>query len=230
MTTTHRDRYLEFTISGSYYNSRKERIDFENVVGRIPMCNEEEGVGSMHVRGRFWKKWVKEAKNEDGSPRYPQSIFKKHTIHIDDVQEVFDTLPFVGKDLKSLTMDEMQHLAVAKDLRFIPKPDSGLDLRTTRARAYAAYSEKVLRKKININDEKFNFAKLPSIIISDGSTRHEESQKITNDEMIEMEQENASTDKREFTLDELKKLADEKNIQYPDDVEYKDLYSVLFSG
>lgn len=227
----HKDRYLEFTISGAYYNSRKELVDFDNVVGRIPMCNEDQGVGSMHVRGRFWRRWVKEATDpKTGELRYPQSIFKKHTVHIDDVKEVRDTLPFIGKDLKELSVEEMQHLAVAKDLRFIPRPDQPLDLRTRRIRTYAAYSEKILRKTVKWQDENFNFSKLPSVILTDRSTRRDDAKKISNEKMIEMEQENASTEKQEYTLDELKRLADENEIQYPDDVEYSDLYSALFSG
>lgn len=231
------DRYLEFTISGAYYNSRKETVDFENVKGRIPFCDEESGIGSMHVRDRFAAKWIKEALNEDGEPKYPR-IEKLRQVHIDDVREVTGTLPFVGKDIKELSIDEMQELAVAKDLRFIPLPNSGMSKRDMLIRAYVAYSDKVLKKKVEWQKEEFNFMQLPSIIL-DSVSRREQSGKISNDEMINIERDKMAqptelgakdNPKERFSLEELKTLADEKNISYPENVEFDDLYSVLFSS
>jgi hypothetical protein len=40
------DKFLEFTISGSYYNSKKEIIDFEKVKGKIPYCDEVDTVNT----------------------------------------------------------------------------------------------------------------------------------------------------------------------------------------
>lgn len=231
-------RFLEFTISGSYYNSKKEVVDFEGVKGKIPMCNEEKGVGSMHVRTRFAAKWVKAELNKDGEPKYPERIEKFKQVFIDDVQETTGELAFAGKDIKTLTVDEMQELAVAKDLRFIPLPQSGYDLREMRIRTYAAYSEKILRQKVGWQEEDFNFAKLPPIIL-DGETRHEKSEKFTNEEIINIEADKMKEKvnygerpdpKKAFTLEELKKLADDKNVQYPVDVTHDDLYEYLFGG
>lgn len=230
------DAFLEFTISGSYYDSKKETIDFEDVVGRIPMCDEDQGVGSMHVRGRFAVKWIKEALDKNEDPKYPQRIEKIRQVFVDDVVEVKGTLSFVGKDIKELSVDAMQELAVAKDLRFIPFPKSGLSKRDMLIRTYVAYSEKILLKKIKYQEEDFNFAKLPSIIL-DGETRREEGEKITNEEIIAKEQEATTTSygerdnpKDRFTIEELKSLADDKNITYPDGVEFDELYSFLFSS
>lgn len=231
------DRFLQFTISGNYYNSKKEMVDFDNVVGKIPYCDEENQVGSMHVRGRYATKWVKEAKDRDGNPRYPERIGKMRQVFIDDVVETTGTLSFVGKDIKELDIDELQDLAVAKDLRFIPLPGVGMSLRDILIAAYVAYSEKILMKKIKWQDEGFNFAKLPSIIL-DAKLRRETAEKITNDEMIEIEAKKKAPvnygdrddPKQRFTLDELKELADGKNIEYNDGVEFDELYSQLFTG
>ena len=228
------DRFLEFTISGSYYNSRDEVIDFDAIKGKIPYCDEENGVGSMHVRGRFAEKWIKEQLNDDGDPKYPDRIKKLRQVFIDDVQETTGKLSFVGKNIKELSLDEMQELAVAKDLRFIPLPNAGLSKRDILIRCYVAYAEKVLMKTIKYQEADFNFAKLPAIIL-DGGTRIDTSEKITNDEMIEREQKDTSTDdpKKRFSLAELKQLANSKNIGYDKELDkdmlFEYLYSKLFS-
>lgn len=230
------DRYLEFTISGCYYDSKKETIDFEDVVGKIPMCDEEQGLGSMHVRRRFAQKWIKAALDKNGDPKYPVRIEKLRQVFIDDIKETTGTLSFVGKDIKALSIDEMQELAVAKDLRFVPLPGAGLSKRDMLIRTYVAYSEKVLLKKIKFQEEEFNFAKLPQIIL-DSTGRTDKEGKITNEEMIAREQENTTTDlnskdnpKDRFSLVELKSLADSKNISYPSNIGFDDLYSYLFSA
>jgi hypothetical protein len=235
------DKYLEFTISGSYYNSKKEIVDFDNVTGKIPLCDEDNGVGSMHVRGRFARKWVKEAVDKNGDLRYPERINKLRQVHIDNIKQAFGTYSFIGKNIKELNVDEMQELAVAKDLRFIPLPEDGLDLRDMRVRSYVAYSEKVLRKTIKWQAEDFNFAKLPALIL-DGNLRCEEGLKISNEEIIEREANNSKPTEYgqkdnpadRFTLAELKSIADEKNIEYDqslsDDDLFRALYSKLFSA
>lgn len=231
------DKFLEFTISGSYYNSKKETVDFDGVKGRIPFCDEENGVGSMHVRGRYAAKWIRETLDANGEKKYPDRINKLRQVFVDEVVEVPGTYSFVGKDIKTLTVDEMQELAVAKDLRFIPVPDAGYDLRDMRVRTYVSYSEKVLRQKVEYQKEEFNFAELPSIIL-DGKPRREEGQKISNEEIIQQEQ-NATKPvpmgekddpRNRFTLRELKELADSKNIQYTEGVEFEELYTQLFSS
>lgn len=228
---TGRHKFLEFTISGCYYNSRKETIDFEDVKGKIPYCDEENGVGSMHVRSRYAVKWIKEAVDSKGEKLYPERIEKIRQVFIDDVQPATGTLSFVGKNIKELSIDEMQELAVAKDLRFIPIPGKGLSKRDMLIRAYVAYAEKVLFKKIKWQEPDFNFSALPDIILDD-KTRVEEGGKISNDEMIEREMSSKRTDspKARFTIEELKTIADSKNISYSDDVEFSDLYNTLFSG
>lgn len=225
------DDFLEFTISGSYYNSKKEKIDFDKVVGKIPYCDEDNGVGSMHVRGRFAAKWIKEAVGEDGKPKYPDRIDKLCQVFVDDVSEVGGDLSYVGKNIKDLSLDEMQELAVAKDLRFIPLPQTGMSKRDMLVRTYVAYADKVLNKTIKYQEAGFNYAKLPAIVL-DGELRQETSEKITNDEVIEREQKDTSTDdpKRRFTMEELKEVAQSKNVTYPRDITYEDLYTKLFKS
>ena len=228
--------FLEFTISGCYYDSKKETIDFEGVKIKIPACDEDKGIGSMHVRGRYVIKALRQAVDKDGNPKYPKRIEKIRQVFVDDVVKVKGRLSFVGKDIKELSVDEMQDLATSKDLRFIPTPQSGMSKRDMLIRTYVAYADKVLEKTIKWQEENFNFAKLPSIIL-DATSRSEESGKITNEEMIDMERNSKPTSygqrdnpEDRFTLEELKTIADSKNIRYANDVEFKDLYSALFSA
>lgn len=233
-----RHRYLQFTISGTYYNSKKELIDFEKVVGKIPFCDEEQGVGSMHVRDRFAAKWVREASKENGNLRYPDRIERMHQIFVDDVQETTGTMSFVGKSLKDLDIDEMQELAVAKDIRFIPLPKAGMSKRDMLIRTYVGYSEKVLKKTVKYQEEDFNFAKLPDIVL-DGQGRKEISQKLTNDEIVDLEADKMKAPvglgerddpKKRFSLDELRAILDGKKVAYDPDSSFDELYQKAFSG
>lgn len=227
-------RFLQFTISGSYYNSKKEIVDFDGLVGKIPDCDEDNGVGSMHVRGRFAEKWIREAVDADGKKKFPERVHKLRQVFVDDVQPTTGTLSFVGKNIKDLNVDEMQELAVAKDLRFIPLPGAGLSKRDMLTLCYVAYSEKVLLKKVKYQEEGFNFAKLPAITLT-ADSRRETSGKLTNDDIIALEQRPTLTElggrddpKARFTLAELKQVADSKQIEYPTDVSFDELYSHLF--
>ncbi len=235
------DQFLEFTITGNYHNSKKEIVDFQDVVGKIPFCDEEENqIGSMHVRGRYAEKWVREAVNKDGTKKYPERIHKMRQVFIDDVKLTTGKLSYVGKDIKELSIDEMQELAVAKDLRGVPLPNSGMSKRDMLIRTYVAYADRVLLKKIKYQEEGFNFAKLPSIIL-DGKSRKETSKKLTNEEVIAREQQPTLTGlgekddpRKRFSLDELKEIAGQKGLVYDTDKEgealFDDLYKELFGN
>ncbi len=234
--------FLEFTVSGCYYDSKKETVDYENIKIKIPACDEENGVGSMHVRGRYVTKALKAVLDKNGDQKYPKRVEKMRQVFIDDCVPAKGWLSFVGKNIKELSVDEMQDLATSKDLRFVPLPNSGLSKRDMLIRTYVAYCNKVLGEMkrykgqtIKHQEEDFNFAKLAPIFL-DSSTRTEDSLKITNEEMIEQELTAppvayGERDKPEdrFTLQELKTIADSKNVMYAPDAEFKELYNILFT-
>ncbi len=168
---------------------------------------------------------------DDGKPKYPERIAKIRQVFVDDVEMSFGKLSFVGKDIKELSNEEMQELAVAKDLRGVPLPNSSLSRREMLTLVYVAYAEKVLKKKIKHTEEGFNFTRLPSIIL-DAKTRIDKTQKITSEEIIEREQSESSTDdpRERFTMEELKEVAAQKNIEYPEGITHKDLYNMLFAA
>lgn len=226
-------KLLQVTISGSYRNSKKENIDFENVVGIVPFIDHDLAI--MHVRDRYAHVWIKAATNADGSKTYPERVEDTRQVFIDEIKEIEgEQFSFVGKDIKEMTFDEMQDLAVANDLRTVPLPKeiSGVSLREMRVEAYAAYSMRFFKHDIGKDKEGFNFASLPPLVVG-GTVSRDTSGKITNEEILEQEQKKAdikSTLKTTLTMDEMKGIAKMKNITYPENISFDALYSLLYSG
>ena len=220
-----KDKMLEFTISGSYKTAQKDIIDYENVKGVVPF--QDVDVATMHMQARYAARWIREAKGAKGETKYPERIQRVREVHVDDVKEVTGKLSFVGKDIKELTMDELQDLALAKDLRRVPLHKAS-DLRNTRVIAYVDYTDKILKgDPIKYQAEDFNFAKLPSIVL-DGGVRRDAESKVTNDEIIANEQKSSSDPKSTLTLEDLRGIAKSKNIQVGPNIGYDALYQRLY--
>lgn len=242
-------KLLEVTISGSYKGT-KETFDFDNVKGIIPVVAED--LATMHVQGRYAAPWIKAAKKKDGSPMYPERIEHMRQVFVDSIKEIeADELSYIGKDIKEMSYEELQDLATAKDLRRIPLPKelSGASIREMRQQAYWEYGAQVLgmddnqklnekrpiavERRINPMTEGYNFAKLPPMIVSDGVARRDMTQKVTNEDMIEIEQ-NAKklseTPKSQLTLDDLKGIAKQKSIAHSPNIGFDALYAKIFGG
>lgn len=220
---------LKATISGSYKTPQGDIIDFEDVSGVIPLVDEAHAF--MHIKSRYSDDWVRAAV-ADGKKLYTDRIEHMREVFMDEMKETEHDFSYVGKDIKHMTYDELQDLATAKDLRYIPLPkrQSGFSLREARVRAYIVYSEKVMNNVINENDEDFSFAELPSLIV-DGGVRKEVSKKITNEEIINQEQNNAiGKPKDNLTLEDLKDVADKKNIKYHWNIGFDKLYALLYGN
>lgn len=225
-----KDKFYQFTISGSYHNSKKEICDYEGVVVKVPFTELEE-IAVMHLQSRYAMVAIR---NDE---RYKEDrVHHLRQVFVDKTEIVEGNLSFVGKDLKELTDEEMQDLATAKDLRGIPLPkqQSSMSLRDMRVLTYIAYSEKVLGKEIDSKTREEitnNFAKQPSIIV-DGAGRVETTGKVSNDEMIEDEQRNTgegSKPEDRFTLIELKTLARQKQISFDENTkDEKKLFNYLY--
>lgn len=223
---------LKALISGSYKTTQGDIIDFEDVTGVIPLVDDEHAF--MHIKSRYAATWVKDALTSTDKKVYPERIEKVREVFLDDTDEVEANFSYVGKDIKKMDYDELQDLATAKDLRYIPLPKriSGFSLREARMRAYICYSEKVLDKIIDQNEEGFNFAKLPELVV-DAGARVEASKTVTNDEVIDNEMQHHVNNKRpeaDLSLDELKRIADDKGIRYHWNVGRDKLYAALYGG
>jgi len=222
---------LKVTISGSYKTAQGDIIDFEDVSGVIPFVDEDHAF--MHIKSRHAASWIKSMLKENGEKMYGERIEKIRQVFMDDIEEVKADFSYVGKDIKQMSYDELQDLATAKDLRYIPLPKfvSGFSLRETRVRAYVAYSDKILDKIVDENEEGFNFASLPALIV-DGDVRMELSGKITNDEVLDQvaKEVDISGKTKSLSLDELKNIADKKGIKYHWNIGHDKLYNMLYGG
>lgn len=225
----HKDKFLEITISGSYKNGKKDIIDFEDLKGKIPYCDENDGWASAHTRNRYAHNWIKNAKNSKGEKLYPDRILKVRQVYIDEIEVTKGTLSFVGKDLKKLNKDELQELAVNKCINEIPLPTMEMSIRDMRVRAYIAYVKKIHKKELKLNEVETSWMNMPEIIL-DAKSRIEKGKKLTNDEVIQVEMDNASTASPEvfLTLKDLKELAVEKNLDYDEQMDETALHSFLY--
>lgn len=217
---------LVVTVSGDYRTGTKvgsDVIDFEGVVGKMPDCPEDFIM--FHVQNRMLPIWIKADK------RYPQRFEMMRTVYIDKVERVQSVPAIIGKNIKELSWEELQELAVLKNLRHIP-PYRSTDLRSAREVSYLEYSEHILGNKINVSEKNYNYADLPALIIDGGGKKASNPKLKTNEDAISHEQESKETisdSEDTFTLDELKKLAKKKGIKLPANVSYDRAYEIVIA-
>jgi len=225
---------LKLTISGSYRNAKREAIDFENVTGIVPVTDHD--IAIYHMQSRYAMRWIKSARNAEGEKLYPERIEDMRQTFTDNIEEVNVDLSFIGKNIKDMTAEELQDLATYKDLRTIPLPQeaSGVSLRELRVAAYAAYSDAFLGTNLmkEKDQEGFNYATLPALVV-EGAARRDPTVKMTNEEVLEQEQKKmdvASTPKSNMTIDDLRKLAKQKNIPFSANTGFDDLYVKIYGA
>lgn len=238
---------LKVTISGSYRNSKNEAIDFDNVSGVIPFTTEEHA--KMHVIGRYAVMWIVGAKDpKTGEKVYKERLDSTRQVFVDSIEETEADFSFIGKDIKQMSYEELQDLATAKDLRRIPLPKevSGVSLREMRSLAYLDYASKILgmddakvldpkhpipvEQRINPMIEGYDFAKLPPLKV-DGDMRVDNTKRLTNEEMLELEANNTDLTSKpgsNLSLDDLKRIAGTKNITFHKTIGYDALYEKIF--
>lgn len=239
---------LQVTISGSYRDAKNEVVDVEPITGLVPLSEEE--VAKMHVRGRHAVLWIVNAKDAKGEKVYKKRLDDVRQIFIDNIEvvELEEPFSYIGKDIKEMSYEELQDLALAKDLRRIPRPKevSGVDLREMRSKAYMDYAAKILgmddslkidpkrplpvEQRINPDMEGYNFAKLPPIVV-DGGTRIDNQKKLTNEDILALEERQTNLTSKpgsNLSLDDLKGIAKEKNIPFHPSIGYDSLYAKIF--
>lgn len=145
------------SVSGSYFTQTGELIDFEYEDKIIPY-NKDVGLAESAIRKRFAPMWVMLDENS-------KRVKTVRVVHIDDMrigeQHRFG---FEGKDIREMTMEDLQYLAAAANLREIQLFRKS-DLRSTRTTAYYAYSEHVLGQKIKEPMDLFNIMDAPPLLV-----------------------------------------------------------------
>jgi hypothetical protein len=227
-------KLLQVTISGYYKTANKNEVDFDNVTGIMPYVEEEFAFAA--ARNRYVWLWVQNATRGDGSKKYPQRMDATRQTFIDDIKEIHGKpLSYVGKDIKEMSYDELQDLAVANDLRTVPLPKtaSGSSLREMREAAYLAYHDVVLGRKILTDAQKnpsYNYAKLPPLI-ADGHINKDDAEKVSNEEVLAKDENGTVVNSAPegMSLGDLKNLADTKGISYHPSIGYQKLYDKVFA-
>lgn len=225
-------------ISGSYRKAKKDIVDYSEIEGMIPLVDEEIAV--QMARKRYALMWI------PASGNYPDRLESVREVHIDSMKPALmkGKFSYVGKNIGDMTWEELQDFAVANDLRTVPLYKKG-SIRNAQNIAYAAYAKDVLQWKPKGNTEiekaawrlltnhqelGFNIAKNPKITATD-TMRVDSSQKINNDEMIELEQKSAKGSiKSTLTLPELQAIASSKNIPYEESDDASTLYNRIYGG
>ena len=159
----------------------------------MPDCGDDFIMS--HVQNRMLPIWIKADK------RYPHRYDMFRTVYIDGYERIEGTSKIIGKDIKSLSWEELQELAVLKNLRNIPAMRA-TDLRYAREKAYVEYSKNILGKTIDTNEEGYNFSELPALTIDATSKKASNPKQRTNEEVLDGEQKNTSrADYRDWETD-----------------------------
>lgn len=201
------------TISGSYRTKNKEVVDFQDVTGLVPDCDED--VLESVLRTRYAKMWLTESK------KYKDRVYDKFVreVYIDNVEKADGEPKFVGKNLKELTFEEMQDLATAKWIRDIPIYRSG-SLRAAQLKCYKDYVKATHGEEV---DDDLKFADYKDIILDNGETERDFKKPMSPDEYLDLEEKRFSMD-----IIELKKVADAKGIDYHSNIGFDKLYSRVY--
>lgn len=208
------------TISGCYHAAGEKIIDFSGVTGTIPFQDEE--IATMHIRKRYARMWIM------NNPKYHDRIKRMREVYVDSMEETEANFSFVGKDIKVMTQEELQDLATAKDLRLIPLYKTGSE-REARIKAYAAYSEEVLKEKVPYKEVGFNLMKQPPLIVNDSAWRKDTTKKLTNDEVLNGEADlNKSAPKTNLNRTELEQIAKAQNINFHPNISDEKLYARIY--
>lgn len=215
------------TISGTYHTSGDDYIDYEKVEGYIPFV-DEEFAEAMIIR-RYAKMWL------TLNPKYKTRVKNVREVYIDAMEPAEHDFIYEGKVIQELGYEELQDLAVAKDLRAIPLYKTG-GIRESRVKACVEYSLKVLGRELEDNaglthkKKGFTFSDINPMIISQGIERHIP-HTFTNEEIIQHEMDSTSTKgaKATFTRPELEKFATKMGIIFNPAIGDVKLYDRIFS-
>jgi len=212
---------LKVKLSGTYKDNKGDIEEYENIKGIIPFC--DEGRAHQVCKSRYARMWL--------SIQKKVRVKSMREVYMDSCVESEDTLTFLGKDIKEMTMEELQDLSVYLGLKIPAYKKSSL--RNTRVSAV----EKYLLEIKGVPAEKVarvierGFDSLPKCII-----KEQEEKKATEDEGVSLAEEMAEfgvdivdeEESQEYTLEDLKNLAKAKGIKFQPNIGYDKLFKRVF--
>lgn len=197
------------TVSGSYRTVDNDYIDYSGLTGFIPF-NEQWKVEQAAIK-RYAYMWLVD------SGKFPKKAKSMREVYIDDMVETEHDFTFVGKNIIDLNFQELQDLAVCKDLTAIPTYKK-TSLREAHNAAYEEYANKVLGRTVDRKAEGFNVTKQPPIKVSE---------EWVDNTLPDVP---PPTNGSEYSLSELKKIAKDRKIPYGPNTGYDTLYKKLFAA
>ena len=213
----------KMTISGSYLSSKGEPVDFEKVVGYVPLA--EMQYAEAMVRARYAEMWIKK------SEKYTDRVQIMREVYVDSAEETTYDFSYIGKDIKELSYEELQDVATAKGLRAIPLYKTG-GLRSGRTIAYAVYSSKIGGKKLTKEKAEQKFASLPPMIVT-GNIENHITRPLSNEDVLGGEETEKSAEgevvRTSMTRSQMEELAAEKSISYNPAISDAKLYAKIIN-
>lgn len=207
---------LKFKVNGIYkngYGSQGERFDYE-CEGLMPVCDEEYYQQNANRLVGFW---IKDA-------GYKERFEEYETVYIDKVEEVDEECPIDGKNIKDLDWLGLQYLACKHHLNAIPLHQQ-VALSEARVKACKEYIVKVNRGELPAKQDRLD--DFPDLILSKSNYQVEPEEVLTNEEILNSMQQKTDI-KEEYTLEELKAMANDKGIAYHPNIGYAALHRKLF--
>jgi hypothetical protein len=214
---------FKVTVSGNYRtnNGSGETVDFDNVVGLMPECDEKMVLS--HVGARFIGDWI----NDD--PRYKGKRFNSaRSTYVDGIEVVKGLPRCNGKDIRKMEWSDIQDLAVAKNLLRIQTKNT-VDLRVARGVAYMEYAKLVGKVPRDVNGKEMSinnpddFIKLPALFVDGQVESAPDDIAQTNEEAI-AEARDVDSD---LTIAELRTAAKKAGIQFSNKTTKKELLEMF---
>ena len=223
------------TVSGSYRYGNKEMASFQNLEVILPY-NDIDVVTQALI-----KRFVPMAILKDNK-KYPDRLTSIREVFIDEMEEIDHNFSYIGKDIKKMDYAELMDLAAAFHIISIPLYQKA-SIRSAREKAYVAYSNMNFGTNYSHKDEDFDFMGLPPLKAEAGC-KADRVRKRTNAEVLSGEvnpdggrgrteivapKETPSSVGNVLSLEELKQIADGKNISYNPQIGYDKLYARIFT-
>ena len=200
-------------VYGTYKATDKTNVGYD-LNGIVP-ANDLDIV-EFHMRSRHIPMWLQQKAKKESAGKEVKTYLKTLEMWIDDeMQEVEHEFSFIGKDIKEMTREELQDLALYNDLRQIPLYHKS-SVRTMREKAYKAYKKHIDDK---FDDKYFDYQTAEPLIVNGDSTRSKV-ESISNEALLDIREKISASPR---SMEELKQYADRLGIKYATTIGYDKL-------
>ena len=214
---------LKCEVSGTYKNHKGEVLDYE-AKGIMPFC--DEGKAHQACVNRFAAMWLAKQKI---------TVKTIRECYLDDTKEIDHDFSFIGKDIKEMTPEELQQMAVYTGIK-VPayKTTSIRNMRMKAIENYLLQVKKVPEDKVARIME-LSIKDIPEFTIEENVEKLVE-QKTEIQSLAESVSEygvNIVTDaeeQSEYTMENLKDLARAKGIAFSPQIGYDKLKARVFDN